>query len=162
MALATVAVPAIATTSSSMPTECYQGSVGYVTGGVGQRDARLFEQHLTSHPLAIELLEHSGKKDAFTADAMVRIVDPHGRTVLDAQADGPFMLVDLPPGRYSIHATLAGDTMRKTDVWISAGHTARATFEFPSGTDEAHRAAVASMDRESAPDHASWNAGLGG
>jgi hypothetical protein len=27
----------------------------------------------------------------------------HGHTLLDAKAEGPFMLVDLPPGRYSIH-----------------------------------------------------------
>jgi EamA domain-containing membrane protein RarD len=58
----------------------------------------------SKHPLAIELLERTGKIDEFTAYAMVKISDTQGHTVLDAKADGPFMLVDLPPGRYSIQS----------------------------------------------------------
>jgi hypothetical protein len=132
--LVSMAVPAMA--AISMPTEQYHGSVGYVTGGIGRREARLFENRLTDHPLAIELLEHAGKAEDFTANATVKIVDMHGHTVLDAKADGPFMLVDLPNGRYSITATLRDDTLRKSRVWIAHDKTARVTFEFPAGTDD--------------------------
>lgn len=82
--------------------------MGYVTGGIGQSEAKLFENRLTDHPLAIELLEHAGKREEFTANAAVKIADMHGHTVLDTKAGGPFMLVDLPSGRYSITAALGG------------------------------------------------------
>jgi hypothetical protein len=160
--LASVALPAMAMTAMSMPAEQYQRSVGYVTGGIGEREARLFERQMMSHPLAIELLEHAGKAEEFTANAMVRITDRHGHAMLDARAGGPFMLVDLAPGRYSIQATLAGDTLTKSHVWVTEGKTARATFEFPAGTGNWIPVRVASADI-AAPRSLHWgHAGLGG
>jgi hypothetical protein len=120
-----------AESGSSMPSEQYQGSVGYVTGGVGQAEAKQFERAQAKHPLAIELLERAGKTEQFTADAMVKIADRQGHTVLDAQADGPFMLVDLTPGRYSIQATLKNETLKKRWVTVARHKTAHAVFEFP-------------------------------
>jgi len=133
--VACLALPALAATPRGLPPEQHEGSVGYLTGGIGKSEAHLFEHEMAKHPLAIELLEHSGKYEEFTADAKIKIIDQHGRTVLDAQAAGPFMLVDLPPGRYSIVATLKNDTMKKKDAWVRKGEVARATFEFPAHTD---------------------------
>ena len=130
--LASLAVPAMA---ANLPAEQHEGAVGYITGGIGKTQAQLFEREMPKHPLAIELLEHAGKAEEFTADAKVKIRDTHGHTVLDAQAGGPFMLVDLPPGRYSISATLNKDTLKKSVVFVSHGNLARATFEFPAHTD---------------------------
>jgi hypothetical protein len=130
--LASLAVPAMA---ANLPPEQHEGSVGYITGGIGKTEAKLFEREMPKHPLAIELLEHSGKAEEFTADATVKILDRHGHTVLDAKAGGPYLLVDLPPGRYSIAATLNNDTLKKSAVFVSHGNLARATFEFPAHTD---------------------------
>ena len=132
--LASGSVPAMAATAT-MPAEQHQGSVGFITGGIGEREAKLFEHQMSKHPLAIELLEHAGKAEEFTADARVKIADMHGHTVLDAKAGGPFMLVDLPPGGYSVVATLKHDTLKKTAVVVSHHSLARATFEFPPHTD---------------------------
>ena len=140
--LISVALPALAAPGSpsegwgakkgdSMPAEQYQGHVGFVTGGVGQAEAKLFEQQAPQHPLAIELLQRAGKRDEFTAYAMVKITDTKGHTVFDAKADGPFMLVDLAPGRYSIQVKLDNDTLKKSSIRVANGQTARATFEFP-------------------------------
>jgi hypothetical protein len=87
------------------------------------------------HRLAVELLEHAGRAEEFTADARVRIADAHGRTVLDTKAGGPFLLVDLAPGRYSIVATLNNRTLKKHAVVVTRDRLARATFEFPARTD---------------------------
>ena len=132
--LASISVPSMAT-MVTMPAEQHQGAVGYITGGIGEREAKLFEQQMSKHSLAIELLEHAGKAEEFTADAKVKIADTHGHTVLDAKAGGPFMLVDLPPGRYSVVATLKHDTLKKSAVVVRHGKLARATFEFRAHTD---------------------------
>ncbi len=132
--LASGSVPAMAA-MAIMPAEQHQGSVGFVTGGIGEREAKLFEQQMPKHPLAIELRQQAGKAEEFTADARVKIADMHGHTVLDAKAGGPFMLVDLPPGRYSVVATLKHDTLKKTAIVVSHHNLARATFEFPPHTD---------------------------
>jgi len=65
----------------------------------------------------------------------VRIADAKGRTVLDAQAGGPFMLLDMPAGRYLIVATLGRARWKKSSVDVRHGELARATFEFPRHTD---------------------------
>ena len=132
--LASISVPSMAT-MVTMPAEQHQGAVGYITGGIGEREAKLFEQQMSKHSLAIELLEHAGKAEEFTADAKVKIADMHGHTVLDAKAGGPFMLVDLPPGRYSVVATLKHDILKKSAVVVRHGKLARATFEFRAHTD---------------------------
>ena len=131
---AAIAVPAMAM-MPRLPSEQYEGSVGYVTGGIGETEAHAFERAMSRHPLAIELLEHAGKAEEFTADTMIRIVDRQGHTVLSAQAQGPFMLVDLPPGRYSIAATLRNVTLKKPDLFVGRNQLSRATFEFPANTD---------------------------
>jgi hypothetical protein len=129
------AAPAAFAAVTAMPPQMRQGSVGYVSGGIGAGEARRFEQAFAQHPLAIELLEHAGKREEFTANAHVRILDRQGHAVLDTRAGGPFMLVDLKPGRYSIVATLGSQTLRKRAAYVHAGTTARATFEFPSSAD---------------------------
>ncbi|HYA76606.1 MAG TPA: carboxypeptidase-like regulatory domain-containing protein [Burkholderiaceae bacterium] len=132
--LATLAAPAFAATMQ-LPPEQHEGSVSYLTGGIGEGQAKLFEHAIAKHRLAIELLQHSGKYEEFTADAMIRITDQHGHMVLNARAGGPFMLVDLPPGRYSIEATLKNVTLKKPETFVTKGQVARATFEFPAHTD---------------------------
>ncbi len=132
--LASASAPAMSAVTT-LPAEQHQGSVGFITGGVGEQEAKLFERQQSKHPLTIELLERSGKTEEFTANAKVRIADAHGHTVLNAKAEGPFMLVDLSPGRYSIVATLKQDTLKKTAVIASHGKPAHATFEFPAHTD---------------------------
>jgi hypothetical protein len=132
--IASLSVPAMAA-MPTMPAEQHQGTVGYITGGVGEREAKLFERQMSKHPLAIELLQRAGKAEEFTADAKVKIADMHGRTVLDVKAGGPFVLVDLAPGRYTVVVTLKQDTLKKSAVVVSHGGVARATFEFPAHTD---------------------------
>jgi hypothetical protein len=126
--------PAMAA-STALPPERHEGPVDYVTGGIGEAEAHQFEREMPKHQLAIEVLEHAGKAEAFTADARIKIADAQGRTVLQAQADGPFMLVDLPPGRYTIAAQLHQTILTKPATVVAQGQLARATFEFPPNTD---------------------------
>lgn len=131
----------VAATSSAwavntpLPPEKHYGSISYVTGGIAQGEAKLFRQEMHQYPLAIELLEKAGKKEEFTADAMVRIVDQAGKTVFDAKAEGPFMLVRLEPGKYDVTAMLGGKTLHKSKVAVHKGGSAQAIFEFPPHTN---------------------------
>lgn len=134
LALASVATSTLAA-AVRLPPAQHDGPVSFVTGGIGDGEARAFERALPHHALAIELLEHAGTREAFTADARVRIADEQGHVVLAEQAQGPFMLVDLPPGRYAIDATLNRQTLHKPVTFVTGAQTARATFEFPSHTD---------------------------
>lgn len=131
--LATVA-PAFAA-ELSLPAEQHSGAVSYVSGGIGEQQAKAFENQMGKFDLAIEVLEHAGPRNEFTANAEVKILDRGGHSVLDTKAAGPFVLVDLPAGRYTIQADLAGRTVKRPGIQIAAGHHAVAKLQFPAGTD---------------------------
>jgi hypothetical protein len=126
---------AIQATAAPGLQEQHYGQIAYLTGGIGKAEAKDLESRMSSYPLAVEVLEKSGKTEEFTAGADVKIEDTHGHTVLDAKTRGPFMLVNLPKGAYSVVASLHHRTLSRHSVVVTPGHTARATFEFPPHTD---------------------------
>ena len=125
-----------------LPAQQQADGINYVSGGDDYRAAKTFEQSLDKYPLAIELVQKAGPQSAkdnhvtneFTANANVKIMDKGGKEVFAAESAGPFMLVDLPPGQYTMTATLGKTTLHKSDLNIIKGKSERATFIFPTGT----------------------------
>lgn len=127
-AQATGAGGGIVTDNSSagnLPQIQRQGDVSYVSGGVGQDESKALE-HVRSHwPLS---LQFTGPSSDFLADVNVRIVDGHDKEVLRADSQGPFMLVKLSPGRYTVHATYKNRDQTKTVNVASKGSTQAAFY----------------------------------
>jgi hypothetical protein len=127
---------AMSASATTMPLqEQHYGQIAYATGGIGENEAKRFESEMSRYPLAIEVFEKGYKREEFTAGADVKIADQHGHTVFDAKTGGPFLLVKLPKGKYSIEASLKDKTLPRRSVYVEPGHTARAVFEFPPHTD---------------------------
>ena len=119
-----------------LPQARQSGAVVYVTGGVAKGESQAFEAARADYPLSIELLQADpGGQDQFTAGAEVRVLNAAGVTVLEATADGPFMLVQLPPGRYQVLATLNGRHAPSRNVTVQDEGSGRAVLRFPAGTD---------------------------
>jgi hypothetical protein len=131
------AVPARTAAMSRLPAERQADGIRYTTGGITENESAAFKRALHGYPLAIELLEKakSGQRDEYTADARVHIATPAGKRVFDAQAQGPYMLVRLDPGRYDVSATLGGQTLHKKSVVVAKGKSDVAAFVFPPGTN---------------------------
>lgn len=122
--------------AAPLPPEHTHGSVSYVSGGVGMGEAARFEAAFRSYPLVVKLFEDAPNsvRAVYTADANVRIVDSNGAVLLDRKAEGPFMLVRLPPGGYRVSASLSGHQMAPRTVHVAEDGHANATFVFPAGT----------------------------
>jgi hypothetical protein len=134
-AAAALVMGSAAVFAAGLPAEQQAGGVSYVTGGVSDEEASLFKQARTDYPLSIELVQKAGAHNAFTADARVKVTDSAGNVVLDAKADGPFMLVRLPAGNYRVEATLNGRSAGTKPVTVGAKGSAQAMLVFPQGTD---------------------------
>lgn len=115
--------------AADAPPERQAGGVAYVTGGVSDDEAAWFKDMRGSYPLAIELVRNNAGKQEYTADAQVRVVDRGGRPVFEAKADGPFILVRLPPGAYRVQASLDGQAIEKP-VSVKATGSTRAVLVF--------------------------------
>jgi hypothetical protein len=109
---------------TGMPQIQQQGGVSFVSGGVGQDESQALRSAASEWPLSLRFTARSGE---FLADVHVTIEDAHGTSVLDATSRGPYMLVKVPPGRYSVHVSHA-DISKTSAVTVSASGTARATF----------------------------------
>ncbi len=112
------------------------GSASYVSGGIPYEQIPAFNAARSQFPLNIEVYERDGSRNAFTADAGVRIINTKsGDVVLDAKTEGPYLWAKVPPGNYKVETTLNGK-MKESRVTVSGGKTARAIVVFPDGTTE--------------------------
>jgi hypothetical protein len=108
-----------------------QGAVSFQTGGIGADESQAMKQLAAHYPLELEFVEQAGKRGEYSAGEQVRISDDAGRTVLKATAAGPFMLVNLPDGRYRVSA--ADDGHREVRaVTLSGKPHDRVAFVWPA------------------------------
>jgi hypothetical protein len=98
-----------------------------VSGGIGSDEVATINAERRRYGMAI--LTAATGTGAFLSDVHIRITDEHAAPVLETQMDGPWLLVDLPPGRYTIEAGLDGQ-VKKTTVPLGAGAHQQATFYF--------------------------------
>jgi hypothetical protein len=133
LALAAVLAPAGAMVRGST-----DSGRSFVSGGVGSEEMAALDLERGRYALAI--LTAAKGSGAFLSDIRIRITDAHDAQVLETVMDGPWLLVDLPAGRYTIAATL-DQRVQKTLIDLgSTGHH-QATFYFdthdavePAGT----------------------------
>jgi len=126
------AISVNAAQADNLPPERVNGVASYVSGGVSDGEAQRFQAAFKRYPLVVELYEHSGARDEYTADADVRIADRRGATVLEQRADGPFMLVRLPAGDYTVSASLHGHSLPPHKVHVTDSGHAHSVFVFPA------------------------------
>ena len=99
----------------------------YVSGGVGDSEQRALQADRGRYSLwAVTAARGSG---AFLADVRVRVTDQRQRTVFDGALDGPWLMIDLPRGRYTVEATHDGQTVRRTTA-IGQGEHERMVLYF--------------------------------
>lgn len=107
--------------TGDLPTIYSRGQISYTSGGVGQDEEQAFKREAPNWPLA---LQFSGAGGEFIADVHISIVKHDGTKVLEAVSQGPFMLVKLPPGAYTLHVAYKHQKQQK-NVNVS-GHTSAA------------------------------------
>jgi hypothetical protein len=129
----TMQVERPATDGGSSPTAVkHQGSISYVSGGVGDEEERQLKAMASQFNLGVTLSTPDGH---FLGGARLRVIDSAGKEVLDANTSGPLFYAQLPPGAYRVEAAAAGsEATRKVDV--SQGKRSDVVFTFPApGTE---------------------------
>ena len=128
-------VPAHAQAEGALPAVQKSGAVEYLTGGVGLDESTAIKSASRHWPLSLVFSVQAPGKAEFASDVKLEIRDAKGELVLDTTASGPFLLAKLPPGSYSLRATLAGKPLARK-VQIKAGSSARVELVWPAGTNQ--------------------------
>jgi hypothetical protein len=127
-ALSTAAV-AGAQTMSNLPPEQKQGSIAYLSGGVGDEQRTAIKDAARNYALELEFVQGGKAPRAFLSGVKVEIKDSSGHTVLSTLADGPLLLAKLPSGSYSITATHMGSSESKSVV-VAEGKLQHVLFDW--------------------------------
>jgi len=135
MAGVALAVPAFASTSAHLPLEYKAGTVSYMSGGIGSREAKAMKAAENRYDLALEFVKRAKPKDEYLADISVTVKDKSGKMVLDTRSDGPFLLADMPAGKYTIVADYAGHKLTRTAEVMSRHHE-QLVFLWPEKTEK--------------------------
>ena len=101
-AAACVALAAPLLALAQVPALQGQGAVRHVCGGIGSDESAAFRAAMKDHPLSLLFARASGD---YLADVQVDVEDAQGKSVLSTKAAGPVCLVDLPKGKYTVHAS---------------------------------------------------------
>jgi hypothetical protein len=68
----------------------------------------------------------------FLGDPDVTVTDASGKTVFSAQCNGPWVLIELAPGSYKVHATgQKGQYAKDFPITVSAGKQTSKTVRLP-------------------------------
>jgi hypothetical protein len=123
------ALPAAATVSQ-LPMARHEGKVTYLSGGIGEREAKAIKEVAPKYPLEVEFIkkEPSGPA-AYLAEDKLAIRDHAGKTVLSTTSNGPFLLAKLPPGRYTVMAT-NDKTSKERRIDLASGKHEKIVFEW--------------------------------
>ena len=133
VALGPLALGAAYCSAATLPPVQKNGTLEFISGGIGQDESRAIEKASRTWPLTLEFAAKDQHRADFAADVNVVIRDAKGHALLQTVSTGPFVLARLSPGRYDVDATLGGKTLHEK-VQVKAGQNFRAELMWPAGT----------------------------
>lgn len=111
LAMAMAAFPGAGAANAMTEANTAQGEP-YVSGGVALEEREALNVRRADFSLWIATA--AKKTGSYRADVRVKIADAAGKVVLEAKLDGPWLLVNLQPGRYTVDASFDRQTQRKS------------------------------------------------
>lgn len=82
----------------------------YLVGGIGTEEVDALRAQASAYSLQLVTAARSG---AYVAGTQLRLTGPGNAVILDTTMDAPWLLIDLPAGRYAVRATHAGETVER-------------------------------------------------
>ena len=122
------ALPAMSAVSPDLPVERTQGTITYITGGIGSDESAAMIGVREQYPLALEFIQKAAPRDQYLGAVDVTIEDASGE-VLHATSDGPFLFARVPAGKYIVRADDEGRVQTR-HVNVRPGKHERVVFEW--------------------------------
>ncbi len=110
---------------SALQVEDFLG-LSYITGGVGIDEEQKIKEIGKDYTLQILVAQ----KNKFLSDVAITIMDADNQLVLETKMDGPYIFVNLEPGKYTINAEGFGESFTRK-IKIKAGKQLKQVFVWP-------------------------------
>ena len=126
--LLSISILGLFSPATALQVQNYQG-IAYVTGGIGVTEREALNAMAEDFNLKLRFAVKGG---SYTSAVHVLIQDARNTTVLEAVSDGPWFLVALKPGSYTVVASDTNETLRQ-QVQVPRGRSAELIFRFQDG-----------------------------
>ena len=94
--------------------------IRFIEGGVGLGESKAIEMEAKNWPLFLEFSQTNGNQSEWVSNVLLVIKDVKSAQLLSRQVDGPFILIDLKPGKYSSESTY-GNQKLVTNFYVTNG-----------------------------------------
>lgn len=102
-------MPSAASLPTAPPEVQQHGEVSVLNGGVGEEEVNWFKSQAAQYPLQFVISGRGGEYGVADTLTVKRGEDE----VVSVPEAGPWVLMDVPPGRYTVEATFDGRTERR-------------------------------------------------
>lgn len=99
---------------AQIPDTQYSRGISYVSGGVGEEESQAILAEAKQWPLLLELSQLENGRGVWIFGAKIKILNSQNQVIFDAQADGPYILINLAVGQYQIEASYLGVTQKRS------------------------------------------------
>jgi hypothetical protein len=110
---------ALAQAQPALPSAERFGPVSVISGGVDLDQAELFKQQAGRHALRVVFSVRAGAYAVADQFTILR----QGQVMATLDSAGPWLLIDLPPGRYTLQAQFADQSSQRLVTVGRAGQT---------------------------------------
>lgn len=105
--------------------EATQQDTHFMSGGIGDEELEIIKQRSNAFSLILLFAQKPEQgRSAYIADVAVTIRNSKQQTVLQTTSDGPYLMIDLPAGSYTIEATY-GNLMKHQTLTLTSGKPQR-------------------------------------
>ena len=99
---------------AQIPATQHSYGISYISGGVGEEESVAILAEAKQWPLLLELSQIENGRGVWIFGAQIKLINKQQKVIFNAQADGPYMLINLEPGDYSIEASYQGVEQKRT------------------------------------------------
>ena len=93
---------------AQIPDTQHSEGIAYISGGVGDGESEAILAEAKQWPVLLELSQLENGRGVWIFGAQIKLINKQQKVIFNAQADGPYMLINLTPGDYQILATYQG------------------------------------------------------
>ncbi len=101
---------------AQIPDTQHSEGIAYISGGVGDGESEAILAEAKQWPVLLELSQLENGRGVWIFGAQIKLINQQQKVIFNAQADGPYMLINLSPGNYQILATYQGVEQRRALV----------------------------------------------
>ena len=105
---------------AQIPNTQYSQGISYITCGVGEEESQAILSEAKQWPILLELSQLENGRGVWIFGAKIKILNAQNQVVFDAQADGPYMLMNLPAGDYLLAGSYQG-VVQKRSLTVKMG-----------------------------------------